>query len=101
MNVEGKGTAWTETEDFEAVPSGSQPMVTEMSFLGDLPITIVNVVRHAMTTGLEALCDVSVGEISRKDGIEPVKEEGDCLLEKEDACEREEKKLEKRYWRWR
>lgn len=36
-NVEQEGTALTETEHFEAMPSGLQPMLMQESLAGELP----------------------------------------------------------------
>lgn len=48
VNVEGRGTTSTETEELEALPSRSQPVLTQKSFVEYLATAIQSVVHYAV-----------------------------------------------------
>lgn len=50
-NVEGKGSASTETDGLQAIWPVSQSVTAKDSFFGELPITIPNLVHHALARG--------------------------------------------------
>lgn len=49
-------------EDFEMMPSGSQPKLARESFVEELPTSIANVVQHALAHKVGSAEDVLVGE---------------------------------------
>lgn len=47
-NVEGEVIVSTETDELKAMPSGSRPVLTQGSFVGELPKPVLKVVYHAL-----------------------------------------------------
>lgn len=95
-NDEGKGIAATKTEDMEAKPSRSQPVLTQESLLRKLPTSIASLDHHALDEDFEAQDDELVGENSRINKIEQVEEERVRFLEiVQYVYKTEKKKLEK------
>lgn len=70
-------------------------MLTQNSLLGKLPTLIPNVAHYALAEGLEVWGDAPVGENSRNDKFDRVKEEPDRLLEGEKAYKIENEKFGK------
>lgn len=66
-NVQGEGIASMEMDDFKARPSGSQPVLTQTSLLGELPAPIQKFVYHVFSQALDVLCNVLVGGSSLHD----------------------------------
>lgn len=78
--MEGEGTSWTETGDSEAMPSGSQPVITHVSLMKEVLIPVLNSLYHAYAQGLKEMHDMSVAENSGNDQLDRVKEKQDLLL---------------------
>lgn len=85
--------ASTEMDDFEAMPSWLQRVLTQESQVGKLPTPTPNRVHLAMAQGLEELGDVLVGDNTRIDEFERVQEDRDRLPEEVKAYEMKKEKL--------
>lgn len=55
----------TDTDDLEAMPSGTQPVLAEYLLVGELTTSIPILVHLVLADGLEALDGMSVGKESR------------------------------------
>lgn len=95
VNVEQGGALSTKTDDVKAMWPGSKPVLMQKSLTRYLPIPITNVVHHALVQGLDLLGDVLVGEKSRNDEFEEVKEEQYRLPEEVILYKVEKETLEK------
>lgn len=69
-NVKEQQITSAETDEWEAMPSGSRPWLTQDTLVGELLTPIPNLVHHALYQGLEVLGDVSVSENSQNDEFE-------------------------------
>lgn len=94
-NLEEEGMAWTETDDFGVMPSGSQPLFTLESLVSKIPTPVSNVAHRALDQDLEVLSEVLVDENCWNDEYERVKEERDSFLEDVSAYKMEKERLEK------
>lgn len=80
--MEGDRISSTERYHLKAMPSGSEPVLKQVSLLGDLLTPMPNMALHALGHGLKVLFDVSVVENSCSVAFERVKEEQNRLQEK-------------------
>lgn len=74
-----------EMVDLDAMPSVLQPVQTKKSVVGELQTLIPHVVYHALAHDSDLLGNVSVGENSRNDDFERMKEIRDRLVEERNA----------------
>lgn len=93
--MEGEGAALTETDSLEAMPSASQPLLTQESLVAVLPTSIPKASRHVLAQVLDVLDDVHLSKNFRKDNFERVKNERDRLLTQMNAYKVEKKKHER------
>lgn len=84
-SMEGEGIASTDTNDFKAITSGSQPLLMQESLMGELSTPIPIVVHHAPAQSLEVLRDVSMNKNSRNDQFWRMKNKLDSQLEEANA----------------
>lgn len=68
--MKGEETTSTETSELEAVPLGSQLLLTKESLVREHPALIRNVDYYALGQCLKVMGDVSVNKTSRNDRLE-------------------------------
>lgn len=79
-NVEQEVVEFTETDDLEAMAYGSQPVLTEKLLQWKPQAVKRHVIHDALTQRFEVLHDVLIGEYSRIEEFEGIKEERDHWL---------------------
>lgn len=94
-NVEAEEAVSKESDNLEAIWSGSQPVLTQEQFVGKLPIFMRNAGYHALGQRLKVLDDVSVHKNPRNDERERMKKRPDPLAEEMNAHKMNTKKLKK------
>lgn len=86
-------TALTGTDYWKVMLSDSKPVLTKESLMRELPTSIPDAAHHTSAQSLKLLCDVSVGEISRRDEFERVEENRLRLLDEVNSYRMEDKML--------
>lgn len=80
VEVEQEGMTSTKTSDWEAILSGSQPVVTHKAVERGLQTSITSWFQNAMAQDYNISVDVQIGGNSQIEEIERLKEESDRLL---------------------